>query len=251
MGGKQRLAKEIVDLIEPWKYPRFYDVCCGSGGIALEALSRGCAVTMIDSGPWGAWWAHLPWFDLEIFDQVVASMPSEKEIKPWLEALATQTPDELWPYHFLLLQAGSFGSKPVDMSRVSWSHPGFRKSDGTSQHATLVPSVGVMRSRLVGCLNRRDLIEAHWIEAERFVFEQGSLVYVDPPYSRATDYNGHCVDLDRLAPHCDVFVSECVPLGDLALQLNHSSKRRFSGPKKSREEWLTLVRREACNDTGG
>ena len=43
-GGKQRLAKQIVDIIfeqnEINEDTKFYDLCCGSGAITLELINR-------------------------------------------------------------------------------------------------------------------------------------------------------------------------------------------------------------------
>ena len=56
-GGKQRLAKKIVDIIfeqnEINEDTKFYDLCCGSGAITLELINRGIHpsnITMVDRG---------------------------------------------------------------------------------------------------------------------------------------------------------------------------------------------------------
>lgn len=40
-GGKQRLAAAITDLIRPDRTLPFYDLCCGSGAVAIEQVNRG------------------------------------------------------------------------------------------------------------------------------------------------------------------------------------------------------------------
>ena len=44
-GGKQRLAKQIVDIFYEENdiddHTQFYDMCCGSGAISVELLNRG------------------------------------------------------------------------------------------------------------------------------------------------------------------------------------------------------------------
>lgn len=58
-GGKQRLAKEIVDVIFDRNFitdnTKFYDLCCGSGAISLELINRGVNpenIIMLDVGVW-------------------------------------------------------------------------------------------------------------------------------------------------------------------------------------------------------
>ena len=53
-GGKQRLAKDIVDIIfnenNISEDTKFYDLCCGSGAISIELINRGIQpenITMI------------------------------------------------------------------------------------------------------------------------------------------------------------------------------------------------------------
>lgn len=59
-GGKQRLAKQIVDIFYKENNidnnTQFYDICCGSGAVSIELLNRGIKpsnIHMIDKSPWG------------------------------------------------------------------------------------------------------------------------------------------------------------------------------------------------------
>jgi len=59
-GGKQRLAKQIVDIIFNENNidndTKFYDLCCGSGAISIELMNRGIKpdkINMVDLSPWG------------------------------------------------------------------------------------------------------------------------------------------------------------------------------------------------------
>ena len=59
-GGKQRLAKQIVDIFyaenEINDDTKFYDLCCGSGAVSLELINRGFNpnnIIMIDNGCFG------------------------------------------------------------------------------------------------------------------------------------------------------------------------------------------------------
>lgn len=54
-GGKQRVSKEIIDYIFEtsmiYGNTKFFDLCCGSGVITLELISRGIKpqnITMLD-----------------------------------------------------------------------------------------------------------------------------------------------------------------------------------------------------------
>ena len=76
-GGKQRLAKQIVDIIFEQnvinKETKFYDLCCGSGAITLELINRGILpsnITMVDKGVFGAFWSSVSnnKFNLKIFE---------------------------------------------------------------------------------------------------------------------------------------------------------------------------------------
>ena len=75
-GGKQRLAKQIVDIIfeqnEINEDTKFYDLCCGSGAITLELINRGVNpknITMVDASMWGKLWVAIAnnEFNLDIF----------------------------------------------------------------------------------------------------------------------------------------------------------------------------------------
>ena len=65
-GGKQRLAKQIVDIFyaenEINDETKFYDLCCGSGAVSLELINRGFNsnnITMIDNGCFGQFWQDI------------------------------------------------------------------------------------------------------------------------------------------------------------------------------------------------
>lgn len=61
-GGKQRIAKQIVDILisqASGKDAHYYDLCCGSGAISIELVNRGIAaskITMLDKSSWGVFW---------------------------------------------------------------------------------------------------------------------------------------------------------------------------------------------------
>lgn len=60
-GGKQRISKDIVDIIFNKCYidknTKFFDLCCGSGAFSIELINRGILpenITMVDAGCFGA-----------------------------------------------------------------------------------------------------------------------------------------------------------------------------------------------------
>lgn len=58
-GGKRRQAPEIVRHMALDPEQEMFDLCCGSGAVSLELISRGhnpAKITMVDAGPWGDVW---------------------------------------------------------------------------------------------------------------------------------------------------------------------------------------------------
>ena len=59
-GGKQRIAKQIVDVLLSLDHNEntvFYDLCCGSGAISIELVNRGIKpsqIVMVDLSSWAA-----------------------------------------------------------------------------------------------------------------------------------------------------------------------------------------------------
>ena len=135
-GGKQRLAKKIVDIIfqhnEINEDSKFYDLCCGSGAITLELINRGIHpsnITMVDSGVYGTFWNSVAndEFDMNIFKQEIDKLPSVDKIQSYLQRLSNLSVNkDLLEYHYLLLQSGSFGSKQIWVENDKWKNNSFR-----------------------------------------------------------------------------------------------------------------------------
>ena len=92
-GGKQRLAKKIVDIIfeqnEINEETKFYDLCCGSGAITLELINRGIHpsnITMVDKSDYGSFWDCVAndEFNIKIFENMVNKMPDKPYRKQYL-----------------------------------------------------------------------------------------------------------------------------------------------------------------------
>lgn len=97
-GGKQRLAKQIVDIFYKENNinddTKFFDLCCGSGAISLELINRGFNpnnITMIDNGCFGQFWQDIAngEFDLDIFKREIENLPNLENIQSYLKNLAT------------------------------------------------------------------------------------------------------------------------------------------------------------------
>ena len=136
-GGKQRLAPKIVDIIfQEHKHrindnTKFFDLCCGSGAFSIELINRGVNpknIIMIDSGCMGAFWQAVAndEFDLNKFKNKIDSLPSVEHIQSYLKNLSGQEPNEDMIYDYLLLQAGSFGSKQIWIKDNKWQNCSFR-----------------------------------------------------------------------------------------------------------------------------
>ena len=135
-GGKQRLAKQIVDIFYKENNinddTKFFDLCCGSGAISLELINRGFNpnnITMIDNGCFGQFWQDIAngEFDLDIFKREIENLPNLENIQSYLKKLSDLPVDEdKMVYHYLLLQAGAFGSKQIWIENNKWKNNTFR-----------------------------------------------------------------------------------------------------------------------------
>lgn len=136
-GGKQRLAKQIVDIFyeenDITNNTKFYDLCCGSGAVTIELLNRGFDpnnIVMIDNGCFGLFWQSIAndEFELDVFKNELDKIPKElSKVQQYLKNLSNRPIDkENFVYHYLIMQAGAFGSKQIRISDDKWITPGFR-----------------------------------------------------------------------------------------------------------------------------
>lgn len=236
-GGKQRLAKKIVDIIfeqnEINEDTKFYDLCCGSGAITLELVNRGIHpnnITMVDSGVYGAFWLEVAndEVEIELLKQMVDNIPSKKECKVYLENMSKYI-HEKFTYQYLLLQSGSFGGKEISLQDGKWKHHGFRdywlptetsirrspcNPMQPNQHelydrvCNIVDTIGGS-VRVLNCNVETFLLQEQFID--------NTIVYIDPPYTGTTGYSN---DLDIMSvvnsipKNIPVYVSECNTLSD-------------------------------------
>lgn len=269
-GGKQRLAKQIVDIIfeqnEINEYTKFYDLCCGSGAITLELINRGIHpsnITMVDKGVYGVFWNSVAnnEFDLEIFKSEIDKLPELKDIQKYLQELSNQDVDnDKLVYHYLLLQSGSFGSKQIWIENNRWKNNSFRSywlptetSSRRSPVNPMMPMPNTLYDRvkdiveyLGGSINaiNSDISKIEWH------FDENSIVYIDPPYKNTTGY-GNDFDYEEFIinnwAYVNIYVSEGYKMNsveDAILLSKGRTKGNISGDvkKKPTEEWLNIYK---------
>ena len=269
-GGKQRLAKQIVDIIfeqnEINEETKFYDLCCGSGAITLELINRGIHpnnITMVDAGVYGAFWNSIAndEFDMDIFKQEINKLPSIDKIQSHLQSLSNLEVDmDLLVYHYLLLQSGSFGSKQIWIEDNKWKNNSFRSywtptetSSRRSPVNPMMPMPNTLFDRvknivdyMAGSINaiNSDISKIEWH------FDKNSIVYIDPPYKNTTKY-GFDFDYEEFIinnwAYVNIYVSEGYKMDsveDAILLSKGRTKGSISGDikKKPTEEWLNIFK---------
>ena len=269
-GGKQRLAKKIVDIIfeqnEINEDTKFYDLCCGSGAITLELINRGIHpsnITMVDSGVYGTFWNSVAndEFDMNIFKQEIDKLPSVDKIQSYLQRLSNLSVNkDLLEYHYLLLQSGSFGSKQIWVENDKWKNNSFRSywtptetSNRRSPVNPMMPMPNTLFDRvknivdyMAGSINaiNLDISKIEWH------FDKNSIVYIDPPYKNTTRY-GFNFDYEEFIvnnwAYVNIYVSEGYKMDnveDAILLSKGRAKGSISGDikKKPTEEWLNIFK---------
>lgn len=269
-GGKSRLAKQIVDIFfeenKTDENTKFYDLCCGSGSVSIELMNRGIHpnnIIMIDKGCFGAFWQSIAndEFDLKEFRRQIDLLPKLDGIQKYLQELSEKAVDEnLMIYHYLLLQAGAFGSKQIWIENGRWKNNSFRSywlptetSNRRSPVNPMMPMPETLYNRVEGIVNTasgcitaiNDYIENHW-----HLFDQeessNAIVYIDPPYKNTTKYG---FDFDPYEAVLQIWNNVPIYISE-GYEMCHSekswllSKGRNKGnisgnqTKKPTEEWL-------------
>lgn len=266
--GKQRLAKQIVDIIfeqnEINEDTKFYDLCCGSGAITLELINRGVNpqnITMVDASMWGKLWEAIAndKFKLDIFKNEIDKLPEISDINKYLKEINNnKIIKELDIYHFLLQQAGSFGSKYIDSNGDNWLNSTFRNywtptktSNRRSPVNPMMPMPNTLFQRIELIIkNISGDIKAIYSKIENvdWCFDNNSIVYIDPPYKNTSGYN-HDFNYDdfinKYKNSVKIYVSEGYAMNDVkgsVLLSKGRNKGNISGEvkKKPTEEWLNI-----------
>ena len=272
-GGKQRLAKQIVDIFYKENNinddTKFFDLCCGSGAISLELINRGFNpnnITMIDNGCFGQFWQDIAngEFDLDIFKREIENLPNLENIQSYLKKLSDLPVDEdKMVYHYLLLQAGAFGSKQIWIENNRWKNNTFRSywlptetSNRRSPVNPMMPMPNTLYNRVEAIVeqlsgsiiaSRESVFDAVYrIDEERNKGNKNIIIYIDPPYANTTGYK-ETFDIYSLEGQIwstsPIYISEGYKMqgaSESYLLSVGRTKGNISGEakKKPTEEWL-------------
>jgi len=258
-GGKQRIAKQVVDIMKIDSSTVFYDICCGSGAISIELINKGHPVDkihMVDAGPWGLFWKCVGdgTFDIAKFETICKSVPKEPaNIHDYILSLSKQKAEIDTVYVFILLQASSFGSKAIWMNNNKWMNCSFRRywlptetSNRRSPVNPMMPMPMTLLERVRVITERMKGIKGYMQDAATVSIDPSAVVYVDPPYAGTTMY-GFGFDVEKFAASIQnkVFISEGRPLSKNAHLIEGQRKKGgISGTRKSaNEEWISEYER--------
>lgn len=272
-GGKQRLAKQIVDIFYKENNinddTKFFDLCCGSGAISLELINRGFNpnnIIMIDNGCFGQFWQDIAngEFDLDIFKREIEKLPNLENIQSYLKKLSDLPVDEdKMVYHYLLLQAGAFGSKQIWIENDRWKNNTFRSywlptetSNRRSPVNPMMPMPNTLYNRVESIVeqlsgvitaSKESVFDAVYrIDEERDKGNKNIIIYIDPPYANTTGYK-ETFDIYSLEGQIwstsPIYISEGYKMqgaSESYLLSVGRTKGNISGEakKKPTEEWL-------------
>lgn len=268
-GGKQRLAKYIIDIIFERntinKDTLFYDFCCGSGAITIELINRGINtenIIMLDISSWGKFWNEIGkgTFNLDRFEKYINNIPKDKsEIQKHMQDLSKLNANIDEEYIYLLLQASSFGGKQIWKQDNKWCNTSFRNywlptetSSRRSPVNPMMPMPDTLLQRIKNiqkhcegliCLNE----DIHNI-LNRNIKNKNAIIYIDPPYKNTTKY-GFNFDIEKFIDeltkkiNIPIYVSEGYEFSNQTIKLSKGrEKGGISGErkKKANEEWLNI-----------
>jgi site-specific DNA-adenine methylase len=270
-GGKQRLAKQIVDIIYKEnnidENTKFFDICCGSGAVSLELINNNFNsnnITMIDINIFGLFYEYVSKnkFDLNIFKEEIDKLPDKEYIQLYLKQLSDLPIDEeKLVYQYLLLQAGSFGSKQIYIKDNKWKNNTFRNywqptksSNRKSPVNPMMPMPDTLFERVENIVNK---LSGKIVAYNDDIFnilnifsnlDNNVIIYIDPPYSNTTKYKDsfdvyELIDKLKNINDFTIYISEGVELNNAKntyLLSRGRTKGNISGnvTKKPVEEWL-------------
>ena len=216
-GGKQRLAKQIVDIFyaenEINDDTKFYDLCCGSGAISIELLNRDVNpknIHMMDKSPWGLVWKMIgeDTFRLDVFKEFVDSIPKDiTKIKQYAVDIINKPVDtDMIPYHFLFLQSCAFGSTATWIEDDKWCKAGGLRdywlptetSNRRSPVNPMMPMPDNLYKRVKLLCEKAKGLNGYCMDVFDFLYildeewdikNNGNLIiYIDPPYQNTQQY---------------------------------------------------------------
>lgn len=274
-GGKQRLAKQIVDIFYAENKiddrTQFYDLCCGSGAISIELLNRGIKaenIHMVDKSPWGLVWKMIGngSFNLSVFKDFIESIPKDiTKIKQYaLDILSKSVNVDMIPYHFLFLQSCAFGSTATWIDKDNWCKAGGLRdywlptetSNRRSPVNPMMPMPENLYKRLEVLCDKAKGVNGYYMDVFDFVYvldeewdiknNSNLIIYIDPPYQNTQQY-GYTFDIYKLEAqiwnNAPIYISEGVEMkrAKKAYMLSSGrTKGNINGKAKKKpvEEWL-------------
>jgi predicted RNA methylase len=193
MGSKARFASSILDAMErrfgkATTWTTFYDVCCGTASVGIEALKRNprLKVICVDAGNFGRFW--------EIFQadkagviKAVQRLYADASSMAAACRIVNETPQSksaaTWAAQFLAATGGSLYTRPAndfDGKKGKIWHT--TCSLGGDTHAPNAARTAA--ARLVEKLQAVPRFKAVWGQAENIRWPRGGKVVavMDPPY---------------------------------------------------------------------
>lgn len=235
MGGKGRFADSIIDCLEITDVPD--------------------RIILVDPGPWGTVWTHLPGNLEAVTAGVEFYLRAGDDAATWKTLAAAPVPENATEYItvFLILQTLSWRSKPITEKDGKWVTSGIDRTmalgiPGTERFGEVMPQLPQMAKRLK-TIGRLDRIEGHRCSALDLEPVTGATVYIDPPYRNTQGY-GHDFERDEVLSTVDrwlehgarVAISEAEPIKAMRrtekVGMQGASASLASGPR--REEWLSM-----------
>lgn len=268
-GGKQRLAKQIVDVIltnkDINKNTKFYDLCCGSGAISLELINRGInpkCIIMVDKSPWGVFWEKIGnrTFDINVFEDYIGAIPKDiTKIKNYAKAMIKQPINDISEdmiYKFLILQSCAFGGTATWIENNKWKKAGglrnywlpTENSNRKSPVNPMMPMPNSLFNRVKQISNKVYGITGICCDVKDINIEENAIIYIDPPYKGTQDY-GFDFDYENFINIYKDFVNIYISEGykfdnsdECILLSTGRSKGNINGKlkKKPTEEYLNI-----------
>src|SRR5579872_1189702 len=226
-GAKARIAPAICARLDRTACPVFYDLCCGTGSIAIEMVNQGLfaphRIVMVDAGPWGVFWKAVGEgvFFMEEFRRHIDAIPKDRtQIKAYLERLSQEPVGADAAYVFLILQAGAFGGKAICFDQRDgvrrWRNCTFRdywQPTATSSRRSpvnpMMPMPHALFERVGEIVKGMVGVKGLHQFAEFVRPPANALAYIDPPYEGTTGY-GAALDVTEYVKslRCRCYVSE-------------------------------------------
>ena len=218
-GGKQRLSKQIVDIIyqqnDITEETKFYDLCCGSGAVSIEMVNRGfydSNIIMVDASPWGEFYKGVGdlTFSPDVFKLYIEDIPKDiTKIKDYAKEILKRPANEglfcNMVYKFLILQACAFGSSATWVENNEWRKAGglrdyWLPTETSNRKSPVNPMMtmpNTLFERVENICANMDNITGICDDVMNIQIEENSIVYLDPPYKNTQDY-GYSLDYKEL-----------------------------------------------------